>query len=40
MFARNVLADIIVYYAEAARHADNRYYNTTQRKHKSCNHKT
>jgi len=31
---------IIVYYAEAARHTDNRYYNTTHRKHKSCKHKT
>ena len=31
---------IIVYYAEAARHTDNRYYNTTHKKHKSCKHKT
>jgi len=30
----------IIYYAEAARHTDDRYYNTTRIKHKSCKHKT
>ena len=33
---RTFIIIIIVYYAEAARHTDNRYYDITQRKHKSC----